>query len=67
MMKIDIKNLEKDEYGQVCCRCWNSVCDPCDPDCDGHPMDYGQRWCHKYEKPVENLQDASQCKGFDGD
>lgn len=58
------KALEEDEYGIVCGRCWNSVCDPCNRDCDNHPIEYGQRWCHIHEKPVESLQDATHCKEY---
>ena len=42
-----INDLEKskndEEYGRVCCRCWHSVCDPCDEECDNHPIDKDKR------------------------
>ena len=60
-MKVHLK--EDDEYGKVCCRCWYSVCDPTDSNCDNHPIDK-ERWCHKYNKSIWNLEDASNCKDF---
>lgn len=63
-----IRNFEdEDEYGTVCARCWHSVCDPLEEECiNEHPGDK-DRWCHKHNKSVWNLQDASKCKDFDCD
>ena len=67
-MKVKLEDIEpEDDYGKVCCRCWNSVCDPCDEECEDHPFDGKERWCHKYGKPVFNLEDATNCPGFDDD
>lgn len=63
-MKIDLEKSKNDEeYGRVCCRCWHSVCDPCDEECDNHPIDK-DRWCHKHNKSVWDLEDATHCNDF---
>ena len=59
--KVEIPN--QDEMDSVCCRCWYSVCDPTNSDCDNHPITK-DRWCHKHHKSVWNLEDASNCKDY---
>ncbi len=46
---------------EVCSSCCWSCCDPLDENCKYHPIDK-DRWCHKYNKSVFNLEDASNCK-----
>lgn len=59
--------ISEDEYGRVCGRCWNSVCDPTNRDCDSHPIGWHQRWCHKKGKAVESLTPADNCRDYNDD
>lgn len=59
--RIEIPN--SNEYGMTCCQCIHSCCDPLDDDCKYHPTDKDRR-CHKLNKSVWNLEDASKCKFY---
>ena len=60
-MKVSFDNDE--DYGIVCCQCFYSCCDPTKSECNNHPIDK-DRWCHKLNKSVWNLEDATNCKYY---
>lgn len=61
MAKIDINSILSEE--RVCGSCCWSCCDPLQEECKHHLIDK-DRWCHKHNKSVFNLEDASNCKEY---
>ena len=50
-------NLEYEKYERLCGQCCHSCCTT---DCiDTHPIDK-DRWCHKFNKSVWDLEDACE-------
>ena len=61
MAKIDINSILSEE--RICGSCNWSYCNPLKEECKYHSIDKDSL-CHKYNKSVFNLEDASNCKEY---
>ena len=60
-IREETKKINDDYLEKVCGSCCWSCCDF---DCiDTHPIDK-DRWCHKFNKSVWSLEDASKCDEY---
>lgn len=57
------KSINDDYLEKICGSCNWSCCDPLKEECKYHPIDK-DRWCHKFEKSVWTLEDASNCEEY---